>query len=535
MSFDEISLANRVLALRESSEDTTALSSSLRRELSFSESEANATATALADRFISPEEQLDMLGYLELHGSLAEGSTVSGFIGRLAGSDGNEATRHRVLTLADRLTPASVDGERTAVSDESFRELAAALPRTGVPIGGISPMTYGMYTYLRPADPAMSILAAELRSNWESSTDPILRMRSARVIAESGDSRAAAFLRDSVASFSPNYSGELSIDERISRAAGLAVDGNEAAARFLQNVAMNPREILARRTRALEYLPPSSLDNGSDTIEVFRSLVEDPEEPITTRYLMMSVLARSPNPPDPSWWRRRIDDPTMLVTDRASSGAASAAGNTGSEFSQWNLTIAALGSSHSDFASVLLRDVIHNRGVSIPVRREALMAYIHQNGRGTLSWDTLREVLALPPGEWDGILTEVADGVRPLRLRFPRSTSGSSGLGSSESVDTEIVLQVNHGGGRGWEVEFRPLDRARDPLVAASEPGVYEAYVPENRRMTLDGISSDEIETEVYTPTPTGPSASGRSGDGGPSPDAGSHQNASIGGSTPGI
>ena len=525
MSFDEISLTNRVLALRESSEDAAALSRGLRDELSFSETEASAVITALEDRFISSEERLNLLGRLELRGALAEGSTVEGFIGRLAGTDGREATRHHVRTLAERLAPTSAEGERNRVSDESFRELAAALPRTGAPVGGISPITYGMYSYLRPSDPAMSTLAAELRSNWENSTDPILRMRSARAIAESGDSRAAAFLRESEASFDPNYSGELAMDERISRAAGLAVDGNEAAARFLQNVAMNPRETLGRRTRALEYLPPSSLDNGSDTAEVFRSLVEDPEEPATARYLMMSVLARAPHPPETAWWQRMIGDSTMTVNDRASSGTA-AAGNSSAEFSQWHLAIAAFGTSRADFAADLLSRVIHNRGSSVAIRREALMASLHREGRAHLSWETLTEVLALPDGNWDGILEEVAGGERPLRLRFPRvrNAIADAGIGSSETVDREIVIEVRRSGDR-WEADLRPFNRTQDSVARFSDPPPYESYLPSNRRIELGGISAEEIGAEVLGPAPSFELGSVDDSPDRPTPRSGMHQN----------
>ncbi|HKX12928.1 MAG TPA: hypothetical protein VJP40_07240, partial [bacterium] len=440
---------------------------------------------------------------LELTGSLETGSTVGGFIGHLAGADGEEAIRRHARVLAQRLVSTSIDGERVAVSRESIAELAAALPRAGALIGTYSPVTYGMYTYLNPGDPAMTALAAELRSNWESSADPILRMRSARVLAETGDSRAGAFLRESVASFDPDYSGGLSIDERLSRAAGLAVDGNEAAARFLQNVAMNPRETVTRRTRALEYLPPQSLDNGSDTAEVFRSLVEDPEEPVATRYLMMSVLARAPHPPEVSWWQQRIDDPTMTVSDRASSSGTTGPGNSSTEFSQWNLAIAALGTCHAEFAAGLLNQVIQNRGAPVPLRREALMALLHHEGRAHLSWEALRGVLALPDGHWDGILEEVASGERPLRLRIPRERSAitEAGLGSSETVDSEIVIEVRHSGDR-WEADLRPLSRAQDSYVRPSDPPPYESYLPLNRRIALGGISTEEIGAEVLLPVP---------------------------------
>ncbi|HKX12745.1 MAG TPA: hypothetical protein VJP40_06300, partial [bacterium] len=123
MSFDEISLANRVLNLRESAEDGAAFRRSLSSELSFSEGEANAVATVLEDRFISPNERLDLLGRLELNGSLETGSTVGGFIGHLAGADGEEATRRHACALAQRLASTSIDGERAAVSRESIAEL----------------------------------------------------------------------------------------------------------------------------------------------------------------------------------------------------------------------------------------------------------------------------------------------------------------------------------------------------------------------------------------------------------------------------
>ncbi|HKY63795.1 MAG TPA: hypothetical protein VJR29_10275 [bacterium] len=534
MSFDEISLTRRVLDLRESSPDDAAWLEGL-RGLSLSAAEASALATVLEDRFVSPEERLDLLGRLELHGTLESGSTVGGFIQRLAGTDGLEATRHHARALASRLASTSVDGERSPVPAETIRELAAALPRSGFDIGAVSPVTYGIYSYLAPRDSAMVALAAEIRQNWESSTDPILRMRNARVLAETGDRRAAAFLRESAAGLTSTYSGELSLDERISRAAGLAVDGHEAAARFLQNIAMDPRETLARRSRALEYLPPQSLDNGSDTAEVFRSLVEDPEEPVPTRYLMLSLLARSPHPPERAWWQRMIDDPSMLVTDRAVAWGASAPGNSDHEYSQWNLTLAALGTSHADFAGGLLRDVIYNRGAPIGARREALMAYLHQNSRGHLSWETLREVLALPRGEWDGLLEEAAAGDRPLRLHFPRDRSGVTafGLGSSETVGSEIVLEVR-GRGEGewdWQVDFRPFHPGQDAVVAAADPAPYEFYLPRNRRILLGGLSAGDIAGEVMEPAPAGAPSGGSNSSAGSA--SGTEPHAATGSSRP--
>lgn len=508
MSFDEISLSNRVLSLRESSEDRAALVGNLQDELSINDREAEALATVLEDRFVSPEERLDLLGSLELRGVLVEGSSVGGFITRLSGLDGREAARHHARALASSLNSESTGGENAAVSDEAIRELAAALPRHGVAAGVVSPISYGMYSYFA-RDSAMSSLAAAIRGNWESSTDPILRMRSARVLAATGDAEAASFLRESVAALAVGYSGPIGFDERIARAAGLAIDGNEAAARFLQNVAMNPDETVGRRSTALGYLPPASLDNGSDTAEVFRSLVEDPEEPVATRYLMMSVLARAPHPPEASWWQRMLNDPTMTINDRNASGGAGAAGNTSPEFSQWNLVIAALGSSHADFASTLLRETIFNRGATLLLRREALMAYVHQNGRGNLPWDVLREVLGLPAGEWNGILEEVEIGDRPLRLHFPRAPAANE-LESSERVENELVLEV-HRHGAEWEVSFRPLNRAHDSVVRPSTPPAFESYMPRNRRIALGGIEAEEITSEVLTPTPVSIPAPGSS------------------------
>lgn len=500
MSFDEISLTNRVLTLRESSADSSELIRSLHDDLSLEDSEAEALATVLADRFVSHEERVDLLSRMELRGVLSEGSSVGGFLERLAGIDGREATRYHARELAYGLTPRSSGGETDTVSSDAIRELAAALPRAGADFGAVSTITYGMYSYLA-RDSAMCSLAAEIRGNWENSSDPVLRMRSARVLAETGDVGAAAFLRESEASFDSPYSGPLGFDERIARAAGLAIDGNEAAARFLQNVAMNPLERVDRRSFAIDHLPPSSLDNGSDCAEVFRSLAEDPEEPVPTRYRMLSILARAPHPPETSWWEGILNDPTMTVSDRASSGEA-AAGNAGNEYSVWNMAIAALGSSHAEFASNLLQHAIDNRGWPVYLRREALMAYIHQNGRGELSWDTLREVLALPSGEWDGILEEIELGDRPLRLHFAPSRGGDGGIASGERVDGEVVLELRHDP-FGWRVTFRPLNRAHDARVPVSTPPAFESYLPLNRRISLGGIETEEISATILTATPT--------------------------------
>jgi hypothetical protein len=536
---DEITLTRRVLSLRETSADSEDFAQHLRDELEFSESESTVVARILEDRFLSHGEQLELLG-LDLHRALSEGSTVGGFLGRLAGADGREATRHHARSLANSLAPAAVEGERPAMTNESIRELAELLPRAGIDAGGISPVTYGIYSYLQPRDSALVALAAEIRGNWESSTNPILCLRSARVLAESGNSRAAEFVRESEACLTASYSGGLTMDERIFRAAGLAIDGNQAATRFLLNLSMNPRESVSRRSWAMDYLPPASLDNGSDAVEVFRSLVEDPEEPVATRYRMLSLLARAPHPPEAAWWHRMLNDPTMRVSDRHLPDGAAAGGSSSGDFSEWNLVVAALSSSHSDFATGLLRDIIYTRGASLPTRREALMAYIHRNNRGHLSWEVLREVLALPPGEWDGILTEVADGVRPLRLRFPRPTGATSELSAGESVDTEIVLELRPGGAEGWVVDFRPLDREHDPRVATSEPTVYESYLPANRRINLGGISGREITTEMRTSTPTGTGSRTTGNADTSNPDASTApssngQNAAVGGSALGI
>ena len=204
-----------------------------------------------------------------------------------------------------------------------------------------------------------------------------------------------------------------------------------------------------------------------------------------------------------------LDDPTMTINDRNASGGASAAGNTNPEFSQWNLVIAALGSSHADFASTLLRETIFNRGATLLLRREALMAYVHQNGRGNLPWDVLREVLGLPAGEWNGILEEVEIGDRPLRLHFPRAPAANE-LESSERVESELVLEV-HRHGAEWEVSFRPLNRAHDSVVRPSTPPAFESYMPRNRRIALGGIEAEEITSEVLTPTPVSIPAPGSS------------------------
>lgn len=489
----EIPLSRRILELRETCAETEDFAARLREDLRISSAESQALATALEDRFLSSEEQLDLLGCLELRGVLLRGSAPGALIARLAGSDGREAWRHHARHLTARLaSDPRVPGE-TPVSAETLGELAALLPR-GLGASGLVAMpfgspTFGVYHYLRPEDSFLRALVAELRGNL-AAAEPVLRMRSARVLAEAGDRDATEFLRESEAAVAPRYAGALSLDERFARACGLAADGHPAAIRFLQNLAMDPRAATERRARALSYLPADSLDNGSDAGEIFRSLAEDPEEPVATRYLMLRLLARAPHPPEAAWWRGLLSDVSMIVEDRGS--RAGEGSEAAADFSQWNLVLAALGDSPAPWSAELLFEAMENGALPAAQRREALMAYLRHEGRGTLPWDSLRGVLLAQSG-WGASLAGVegCEGAE-LRLRFPERPETEPGavfdIRGLNSIGKEVVLHLREGTTGAWMVDFRPLDPQRDAL--SSRPVLPEAELrfPLNRRVFVDAM-----------------------------------------------
>lgn len=518
--FNEFQLTRRVLELREACPETGDFATRLHDELRISTEESTALAAALEDRFLSLSEQTDLLGRLDLHGVLTADSRPAAFLSRLAGVDGREAFRHRARHLASSLVADPRPSERTPLDAETFRELAALLPR-GIGSAGLggpfsSGMGVGIYHYLRPEDSFLSSLAEELRGNLESSPDPILRMRSARVLAEAGDRDAAAFLRESEAGLARSYSGELSLEERLARACGLAVDGDSAAIRFLQNIAMDPRANTERRACALAYLSADSLENGSDAGEVFRSMAEDPEEPVATRYLMLSLLARASHPPEPAWWRGLLSDVSMIVEDhryRSSEVTEETA-----DFSQWNILLAALSESPAPWSADLLLEAMENGSLPAAQRREALMAYLRHEGRGTLPWDSVRNVLLAQSG-WGALLSDVEGRETELRLRFPERPETEPGvvfdIRGLNSIGKEVVLHLREGTTGGWMVDFRPLDPQHDEL--SSRPVLTEAEerFPLNRRIFLDAMGLDRewdgslpeaevavTETAPYDPEP---------------------------------
>ncbi len=490
----EIPLSRRILELRETHPETADFAASLCNELRISSEESQTLAMALEDRFLSSEEHLDLLGRLELRGILLPGAAPGALIARLAGSDGREAWRHHARHLMARLAsdPRAADG--APVSGETLSELAAMLPRGLGASGFGAPLlvgpTYGIYHYLRPEDSFLRSLGEELRGNLVSAADPVLRLRSARVLAEADDREAAAFLRETEAAVAPRYAGALPLDERIARACGLAADGHPAAIRFLQNLAMDPRAATERRARALSYLPADSLDNGSDAGEVFRSLAEDPEEPVATRYLMLRLLARAPHPPEAAWWRGLLSDVSMTVEDspyRPSDDPEAAA-----DFSQWNLALAALGESRAPWSADLLLEAMENGGLPAAQRREALMAYLRHEGRGTLPWESLRGVLLAQSG-WGALLAGVEgrEGAE-LRLRFPERPETEPGavfdIRGLNSIGKEIVLHLREGTMGGWMVDFRPLDPQRDALSSRPVLPEAEERFPFNRRVFVDAM-----------------------------------------------
>ncbi|MFO1464239.1 MAG: hypothetical protein U1F66_10725 [bacterium] len=499
----EISLTRSVLELREACPETGEFATRLHDELHLSTEESEALATALADRFLSQSEQGDLLGRLELRGVLASGSSPGGFLARLSGSDGREALRHHARHLADGLAPDPRSGARSPMAAEAFRELAALLPHgigssgLGLPLsGGVG---FGIYHYLGSEDPFLSALAEELRGNWESARDPVLRMRSARVLAETGDRAAADFLRESEAACAGRYTGDLSLDERIARACGLAVDGHPAAIRFLQNLAMDPRAATERRARALNYLPPDSLENGSDAGEVFRSLAEDPDEPVATRYLLLRLLARAPHPPEADWWRGLLRDPSITVEDHPMGSGADSAEDPVADFSQWNLVLAALGESRAPWSADLLLEAMDNPSLPASQRREAMMAYILHEGHGTVPWERFRGVLASQSG-WGILLSRVEGRETELRLRFPfriaTDPNADFDVRALSCVGKEIVLRLREGTAGGWLVDFRPIDPAHDALSARPVLPESENAFPVNRRIFLDGLNLEAPEDE---------------------------------------
>ncbi|MCE9626076.1 MAG: hypothetical protein K8R69_11610 [Deltaproteobacteria bacterium] len=500
----ESQLVRRVLDLRESCSDAEAFAHEMSANLSLSSEEARAIAGVLEDRFVSPEEQLQLLGTLELRGALSEGSSTNGFLRILAGTDGREALRHRARYLVDGLRS---EPHGTETADAAIEELTRLLPHgfgvTGDVASMGSPLAVGMLHYLRPEDSFLRGLVEELCGYREASGDPVLRMRSARVLAGLGDRDASSFLRESTAAFAVDYRGSLGTDEILARASGLAADGDPAASHFLQNLAMNPAESVTRRYLALSRLRPDSLEPDSGVIEVFRSLAEDPEEPVPTRYRMLLLLANTPHPPDAGWWRSLLADPSMtLLSGRETSGGgASPGGFSGAEFSQWNLVLTALGGTAEPWAGEILLEAAGNRGFPLAQRREALMDYFLSQGSGSLPWETVSEVLGAserPLGE--------------MRLRFPHGAASVDGeraifdLRRLGFIEKEYVLNLRETGMGTRILDFRPIAPASDRLSPSVAMRDSETALPLNRRVVLWPsleASSPRIEIAEMDPEET--------------------------------
>ncbi len=328
MPRNSFELSRQVLNLRESATDPEAFARDLETLLSFSPSEASALAGALGDRFLGAEEQLNLLASLEMRGRAFALSAPSTLLHFLSGADGREALRHHARRLTDSLALRPAEGEAADSGMAALTELASLLPAGSGALGFNAfpgfPAPTGMYHYLRSPDSFLEGLVAELRSNLGASENPVLRMRSARTLALLRDRSAGRFLRDSEAALAPGYSGGLTMDERVARAAGLAVDGHEGAIRFLQSVALNRGLSTGLRALALTYSEPEGFEADPPLARQFRARMEDPSEAFLIRYLIFLLLARGPYPPTLSWEEIAGEEPRVAEALPEASAAPAA-------------------------------------------------------------------------------------------------------------------------------------------------------------------------------------------------------------------
>lgn len=517
---DPLQICRRVLELRESFSEPEAFSRELVSRLSFSPAEAQALARVLEDRFLSGEEQLDLLGTLEMDGLLSSGAQPSHFIQLLSGLDGREALRHHARHLVDELSQRTLPRESGESAADPVQELIELFPRGlrtfGAEAMTWNPLRFGLSCYGHAEDSFFRNLVEELRENLSPASDPVLRMRSIRILANWEEPRAGALLRESEAALRPAYSGPISVEERIARAGGLAADSHSAGIRFLQNAAMDPELPTYLRYRALTFLHPEDLNNPN-VREVFRSLVEDPEEPVPTRYLMLSLLARSPNPPESEWWEGLMGDPSMNLTLGAPDPERSEA-----EYSsvfQWHLVLEALSEAAASWAEQILLEVAQNDVNSTTLRRAALMSYFRSVGRGEVSWETFLEVFGSFPGPWRSTLERVGGDQGELRIRFPSSEESedcslADGVRDFEICEMgffekELVGSVRERGGT-LRLEFRPFDPDRDAPSAVADFPISENAFPRNRRVSLGSFEPETSEEVIPSAAETGEAAHGQ-------------------------